>query len=69
MREHPGRRAVARADTRRRDIAALGALTLPFGPLSPALADIPFFLQAFVSGEGDVNGSFTNPVQFVIPSS
>ena len=49
--------------------AELGPVSFPFGPLDPAFADIPFDMQALVSGEGAVNGSFTNPVQFVIPGS
>ena len=42
-------------------------LPLAFGPLPPIISGLTFQLQALVTGEGGVKGSFSNPSDFIIP--
>ena len=46
---------------------ALTPLPLPFPPIPPQFANFPFHLQAVMTGEGTVNGSFSNVSTFSVP--
>jgi hypothetical protein len=48
---------------------AFAPVTLGFGPLPLAIADVPLHLQSMVTGEGLAKGSFTNVVHFTIPAT
>lgn len=47
--------------------AGIGGINLPFNPLPVTISGFPLNMEAVVTGEGGVLGSFTNAAPFVIP--